>query len=450
MRITQKKQFSIDFLQSLNGKKRKVPEWILGVEYILTKRPEILELIQSDLNRGHKNKAGRTGMTARALLVAMIVQKNMNCSYRKLESEMLSNLNYMRLAEINPGDNHLFSKSSLQANLVTIQPETWTKISDATIKFGIDEDATSCAEVRMDSTTVAVNSSYPNDTKLLYQGIERLQNRAKRLASLWNGKKQIKDNKRKAKEAYLKVSFKQTKEINKTLKKLIKLAHNTIQMAEDVVAKYKKMKFKERKFVRTFNELQSLIVQVKTVILQTETQMDGAKRIDAEARIHSYSEPHARFIVKGGRNPVLGRKLFLITNREGLVTTAKLTEKNNNDSAMLKQLVDAHVEQYGVPYRIAGDRGFISVQNIQYLKDLNVKTIGLAIKGTFTKEHLDITNNNYRYMQRFRAGVEGNISHLKRSFGLRKCNWKGERNFEAGVLSSIAVYNIIKLSKLLI
>ncbi len=40
MRITQRKQFSIDFLQSLNGKNRKLPKWISGVEYILTKKPE--------------------------------------------------------------------------------------------------------------------------------------------------------------------------------------------------------------------------------------------------------------------------------------------------------------------------------------------------------------------------------------------------------------------------
>ena len=179
-------------------------------------------------------------------------------------------------------------------------------------------------------------------------------------------------------------------------------------------------------------------------------QMYYGKRIDADERVHSYSEPHARFIVKGLRDRVLGRKLFLITNRDGLVATAKLTEKNNNDCAMLKQIVDAHVEQYGAPYRLAGDRGFISHPNISYLKDINVKTIGLALKGSFKREHLDITNNNYRFMQKFRAGVEANISHLKRSFGLRKCNWKGARNFESGVLSAIAVYNILKLSKLLL
>jgi len=47
--------------------------------------------------------------------------------------------------------------------------------------------------------------------------------------------------------------------------------------------------------------------------------------------------------------------------------------------------------------------------------------------------------------QRFRAGIEGTISCLKRAFRLSRCCFKGFRSFCSGVGSSIFCHNLLTM-----
>jgi IS5 family transposase len=48
----------------------------------------------------------------------------------------------------------------------------------------------------------------------------------------------------------------------------------------------------------------------------------------------------------------------------------------------------------------------------------------------------------------FSAGIEGNISELKRAFGAGRAELKGEDNFKAFVWSSVITYNLVRLTRL--
>ena len=48
----------------------------------------------------------------------------------------------------------------------------------------------------------------------------------------------------------------------------------------------------------------------------------------------------------------------------------------------------------------------------------------------------------YRKLRNFRAGIEANISCLKRAYGLSRCTWKGLDHFKAYVWSSVVAYNL--------
>lgn len=56
----------------------------------------------------------------------------------------------------------------------------------------------------------------------------------------------------------------------------------------------------------------------------------------------------------------------------------------------------------------------------------------------------------YRQLRRFRAGIEGCISTLKRVFGLDRCPWKGWAHFQRYVQLSVVAYNLIVLARLLL
>ena len=53
----------------------------------------------------------------------------------------------------------------------------------------------------------------------------------------------------------------------------------------------------------------------------------------------------------------------------------------------------------------------------------------------------------YKQLRNFRAGIEGNISTLKRVFGLSRCNRRGRENFLAYVWTSILAYNLVALAR---
>jgi IS5 family transposase len=43
----------------------------------------------------------------------------------------------------------------------------------------------------------------------------------------------------------------------------------------------------------------------------------------------------------------------------------------------------------------------------------------------------------YRKLRNFRAGIEADISCLKRAYGLARCTWRGLSHFKAYVWSSV-------------
>jgi transposase, IS5 family len=53
-----------------------------------------------------------------------------------------------------------------------------------------------------------------------------------------------------------------------------------------------------------------------------------------------------------------------------------------------------------------------------------------------------------RKLRNFRAGIEADISCLKRAYGLARCTWRGLGRFRAYVWSSVVAYNLALLARL--
>jgi transposase, IS5 family len=55
---------------------------------------------------------------------------------------------------------------------------------------------------------------------------------------------------------------------------------------------------------------------------------------------------------------------------------------------------------------------------------------------------------HYRKLRNFRAGIEADISCLKRAYGLARCTWRGLSHFRAYVWSAVVAYNLALLARL--
>jgi len=51
-------------------------------------------------------------------------------------------------------------------------------------------------------------------------------------------------------------------------------------------------------------------------------------------------------------------------------------------------------------------------------------------------------------VRNFRAGIEADISCLKRAYGLARCTWRGLDHFRAYVWSSVVAYNLALFARL--
>jgi IS5 family transposase len=61
---------------------------------------------------------------------------------------------------------------------------------------------------------------------------------------------------------------------------------------------------------------------------------------------------------------------------------------------------------------------------------------------------MGVKEKTFKMLRNFRAGIEGNISKLKRAFSAGRAKWKGEDGFKSFVWSSVITYNLVRLARL--
>jgi len=138
-----------------------------------------------------------------------------------------------------------------------------------------------------------------------------------------------------------------------------------------------------------------------------------------------------------------GHKLNLTTGRSGLILDVVVEAGNPADAERFLPMLERHIALYGTPPRqTAGDGGFASLDNLKQAKALGVHDVAFHKKRGLKIEDMVKSRWVYRKLRNFRAGVEANISCLKRAFGLARCTWRGLAHFKAYVWSSVVAYNL--------
>ncbi|MFQ5794052.1 MAG: transposase [Candidatus Bipolaricaulia bacterium] len=97
---------------------------------------------------------------------------------------------------------------------------------------------------------------------------------------------------------------------------------------------------------------------------------------------------------------------------------------------------------------VVGDRGCWSAENERYAKQQGVKQIGLPKSGKTSEARVKREQARwFKRLPRFRAGIEGRISVLKRKHGLRRCRDHGEAGFARWVGWGIIAGNLTVMAR---
>ena len=155
-------------------------------------------------------------------------------------------------------------------------------------------------------------------------------------------------------------------------------------------------------------------------------------------------------MIKGGRDNQHGHKLNLISGPSGLILDLVIEQGNPADTNRLLPMIERHIEHYEkAPRQVAADGGYASGANLEAVKSLGVSDMAFNKKRGLDTVDMAKRAWVYRQLRNFRAGIEPNISCLKRAYGLTRCNWKGLKHFESFVWSSVVSYNLTVMARLL-
>ncbi len=112
-------------------------------------------------------------------------------------------------------------------------------------------------------------------------------------------------------------------------------------------------------------------------------------------------------------------------------------------------MLERHIARQGTPPRqTASDGGYASLDNLSRAKALGVHDVAFHKKRGLAIDNMVKSRWVYRKLRNFRAGIEANISCLKRAFGLARCTWRGLAHFKAYVWSSVVAYNLALFARL--
>ena len=198
-------------------------------------------------------------------------------------------------------------------------------------------------------------------------------------------------------------------------------------------------------------ELEHFPPLVAQVIAQTQRRVLRGETVPAGEKVVSLLEPHSAVIRRGKlRAPAeFGSKLLLDEVEGGLVTRYAVLDGNPADAAQLPASLAHHQECFGhAPTLLAGDRGFYSAANEQLAQEAGVAHVALPKPGARSAERQAHERQGwFRRARRFRAGIEGRISVLKRGFGLDRCRYHGVAGMERWVGWGVITHNLRLISQ---
>jgi len=313
-------------------------------------------------------------------------------------------------------------------------------------------------KLRIDTTVVESDIHYPTDTGLLNDGIKVVTRAVSRLKGLVPkiGKGFI-NHIRKAKRLYLRLmkvmkgrTGKDTGAMEKTQGELIEISERVISGGKEVQIELEPYRRKSPLIDNIAGRLDEWIDVVEKIIGQAQETMRGNRHLPR--RIVSIFDTGARPIRKGKshKDTEFGRKVLIGETDHGIISTYEVLEENPSDVTLLQKVVKGHRYLFHKRLKaVAGDRGFYSQDNEDWLKNNQVKQVSIPARGKVSKERRQYQRQSwFKRLQRFRAGCEAKISLLKRKFGLRRSLIRGDAGTKIWVGQGIFVHNLWQAARI--
>lgn len=440
-----------------------------AITKILDEHPAIVDAVHGDLADALKDAAveDRRGAkfeyTSDTVLRIALCQIIEGASLRQIVIR-IDDSNFLRhFVRICNGPMIDFTTFDRLKNLIT--PETWKQVNGLLAEAAVKEQLITGDRLRLDTTAVETNIHWPTDSSLLwdtYRTLARLIDQIREMDPALVGDRRL--LLRKVKRLQQKIARKASKNprsaeaLEPLYTRLFGLVENILnwsgEIAEALARKISKHRYaplvltimaSRRGELVHYRELgERVLDQARRRIIEKES-------VPNEEKIFSIFEPHTELLKRGkAGKPIEFGHMIQIQQVEGkFITDYEVFESKPVEHELLEPALERHRELFGAyPDQATADKGYYEgMEQIDRLSEI-VDLVAISKKGKRTEEQTQReTDPAFRHAQRFRAGVEGSISFLKRVLGLCRCYSKGWTRYVATVGATVFAHNLLILAR---
>jgi transposase, IS5 family len=426
---------------------------------VLDEHPTIAELVLQDLRAASgspQTTRGAEGLSAEQVLRILVVKQMNGFSYRALAFHLADSRSYRTFCRLGITDK-VPTKSALNANLKALRSATLEAINRVLLEAAQKAEVETGQTVRTDCTVVESNLHDPSDSELLWDCVRvltRLLQQAREILGpdqVAFGNRTRRAKRRRKEIAYAKSAEDRQRAYRDLLGVTAEVYGHGLAIGELLVNAQVQSRLGLMEALAAqgiAGRFKHFLPLTQRVMNQTSRRVLEGQSVPAGEKIVSIFEEHTDVIRKDRRETLYGHKICLTGGASSMILDCKVLEGNPADSTLAKTMADRQVEIFSRPPRqIVFDGGFASQLNLTELKALGVKDVAFSKGRGLTLGEMVKNSWVYKRLRDFRAGIEGNISFLKRIFGLDRCTWRSWSSFQSYVWGSILSFNLLVLAR---
>jgi Transposase domain (DUF772) len=410
---------------------RQIDVW-LDNEQLVDKVMEVLRR-----RRPNSSRRGRLSTPAEVVLRMLVLRHLRSWSYQSLEREVTGSLVYRQFCRIGAGKTP-DAKTMIKIGKLIDGPvlrELFDRVTQLLAPL-----CSSGQKMRVDTTVVEAPIHHPTDSALCEDVVRVLSRLMRQMAKvgvklsfqLRSVRLSVERRLREIAAAARRRGDKAKVAMIKPYRGLIRITGRLTRQAAMAVADARKQ---NRRFgPMEYAELAYLTAQLETMLPRSQQVVRQTRaRIlrgitDSPGKIVSIFEPWAQIIRKGKiHRPTEFGALIKIQEADGGLVTDVTAVEGTADQPLLVPSAKRHIEVFARPPRLAAtDRGFYSAKGEKELKELGVVHVVIPKPGYRSPQRIQHEKQRcFRRGRAWRAGGEGRISFLKRSFGMNRARYKG-------------------------
>ena len=404
---------------------------------------------------------GAPALAANVTICVAVLRRLMSWSYRTTMQELNVHAGWRWVCQLYL--ERVPNFRTIQNREAKLRPKTIGLIHEVVVAWGRKLGVTQAKKLRLDGSVTETNIHYPTDSGLLDDAARVLSRLVKHARALLQpraaaDKQWFRDRHRQAHHLARDISrlsrskAKNTaKSSRKLYKHLLALVQALLQQLAEIQPRLRQLKDASADGLN--EELDHYLPLVQQVIQQTQQRVLQGKPAAAGEKVLSLFEPHTALICRGKpKETEFGRKIWYAEVEGGLISEYRLLKGNPDEAQFLLPSLQQHCRLFGKPpEEVCGDRGLYSPDNEQQAHALGVQRISLPQPGYKTNRRRNHERQPwFRTAQRFRNGIEGRISQLRRARHLDRCLAHGEEGMQRWIGWGVIANNLATIAQFLI